>query len=61
VNTEQCSWVRDDSNDGDIWYTLCDRAFVFNADGPFENSFKFCPYCGRELRIDRPKHEEEDT
>lgn len=39
-----CAWTVDD--DG-IWNTGCGNAFMFEADGPHENGFKFCPYCGK--------------
>lgn len=42
-----CYWSEDD--DG-IWQTSCGNAFVFTADGPIENGFKNCPYCGRYLQ-----------
>lgn len=41
-----CTWEPDD--DG-IWNTTCKKQFVFNDDGPHENGFKFCPYCGKPL------------
>ena len=39
-----CKWSVDD--DG-IWNTDCGNAFFFDSDGPHENGFKFCPYCGK--------------
>ena len=45
-----CSWhVEEDGCD--IWRTGCGNAFVFNCDGPVENGFDFCPYCGGEIRM----------
>jgi len=45
-----CSWhVEEDGCD--IWQTGCGNAFVFNCDGPAENGFEFCPYCGGEIRM----------
>jgi len=36
--------------DGDIaWQTTCANMFVFMCDGPDENHFNFCPYCGGKL------------
>lgn len=40
---KSCTWAVDD--DG-IWQTQCGNAFYFEVDGPHENKFKFCPYCG---------------
>lgn len=42
-----CAW----SYDSDGFYkTQCDNAFVFIADRPKQNGFRFCPYCGREIK-----------
>ena len=32
-----------------IWQSGCGQSFVFCADGPKENSFRHCPYCGGAL------------
>lgn len=42
----RCDWTVDE--DG-VWQTGCEHAFQFNDDGPKENHFKFCPYCGSHL------------
>lgn len=39
-----CAWVVDD--DG-LWRSSCENVFFFDTDGPHENGFKFCPYCGK--------------
>lgn len=41
-----CQWGDDEEG---IWNTGCGELFQFDADGPRENGFKFCPYCGKEL------------
>jgi len=47
----ECYWIEDNTpNDSIIWQTTCANAFEFSADGPKENSFKFCPYCGGKLK-----------
>ena len=43
-----CEWFEDDPDYG-VWQTACGNAFCFEADGPAENEFKFCPYCGGTL------------
>src|SRR5690554_6503205 len=44
---DTCVWYADE--DG-VWHTDCGDAFVImNLDGPAENGFQHCPYCGREL------------
>jgi hypothetical protein len=45
---DKCKWTYDD--DG-YYDTSCDNAFVFISDGPLENDFKYCPYCGREIEV----------
>ena len=43
----KCRWKEDE--DG-VWETACNEMFVFEADGPKENGFLFCPYCSGDLR-----------
>lgn len=38
-----CKWQQ---NDDGQWDTGCGQIFEFTADGPEENGFAFCPYCG---------------
>lgn len=38
-----CEWFLDES----VWQTDCDNLFQFSSGSPTENSFKFCPYCGK--------------
>ena len=46
-----CTWTRNDDEDDSYWAAACcDRLFVFNDGGPVENGFRYCPYCGRELK-----------
>ena len=47
----RCEWTPDD--DG-TWNTGCGNSLVFIAQGPAENNFKFCPYCGGSLRENPP-------
>ena len=42
----QCQWTED--ADG-VWESACGEMFIFETDGPRENGFLFCPYCGRKL------------
>ena len=44
----ECAWKEDDEVG---WKTDCGEAFVFNDDGPRENRFSFCPYCGGVLKL----------
>jgi hypothetical protein len=40
-----CEWTLDEADYG-CWSSGCGHAFEFTTDGPKENGFKFCPYCG---------------
>ena len=46
---DKCTWTYDEYCD--YWETECNEAFVFAADGPVENNFTYCPYCGREIEV----------
>lgn len=39
----KCRWAQ---NEDGQWDTGCGQIFEFTADGPEENGFAFCPYCG---------------
>lgn len=43
-----CVWSH---NGCDVWETSCAQAFEFIDDGPKENSFKYCPFCGGTIEI----------
>ena len=44
-----CEWSGDPYSS--TWETECDNAFVFNDEGPEENGFRFCPYCGGKMVV----------
>jgi hypothetical protein len=48
---KHCEWVAPEAADYDVWQTECRNEFMFESDGPLENCFKFCPYCGGEMSI----------
>ena len=41
-----CNWREDEYR---LWHTDCGDIHEFFADTPEENSYRFCPYCGRVL------------
>lgn len=41
-----CTWTEDE--DG-LWNTTCEEIFQTIDGTPSENSFRFCPYCGKPL------------
>lgn len=47
-----CGWQPDEYG---YWDTDCGRTFCFEADGPNENEFRYCCYCGKVLKVRRPE------
>lgn len=46
-----CRWVEDEPAidwEG-IWGTDCGHSFIFDEEGPEENEFKCCPFCGKPI------------
>lgn len=39
----------------DYWSASCGEDFIFTDGGPIENGMKFCPYCGKPLKVEPPK------
>ena len=44
---DKCKWTYTNDYDDSYYETGCDKAFVFFNDGPLENDFIYCPYCGK--------------
>ena len=45
---ETCLWEFDEHHG--FYETGCKNAFLFETEGIKENKFKFCPYCGKEIK-----------
>jgi hypothetical protein len=45
---KNCVW----SEDNDVWQTGCKEEFQFTNDGPKENGFNYCPYCGLPIKLE---------
>jgi hypothetical protein len=45
-SSPECEWKCDPNPDCEVWETTCGEAFQFETDGPTENKFRFCCYCG---------------
>jgi rRNA maturation endonuclease Nob1 len=60
--TETCKWRKNGFHmaEHNFWETSCDNLFQFNNDGPKENHFVYCPYCGKEIKIIAEEPEDED-
>jgi hypothetical protein len=54
MRKRMCVWEEDE---GGNWWTSCGNAFIFEDEGPVENGFRYCPYCGR-LLWEQPYWEE---
>ena len=54
----ECIWTEDE--DG-LWWTACKEIHEFFDGTPIENSYRFCPYCGKALVEKRFEYEEEDV
>lgn len=53
---EACEWSTD--FDG-IWHTACKNAHVFIDGGPVDNTYIYCPYCGKRL-AELPYEDDDD-
>ena len=44
-----CEWKY---NDSEYYFeSSCDHLHIFMSDGPKENAYEFCPYCGKRIKI----------
>jgi hypothetical protein len=44
AKSSDCSWAVDENG---IWSSACGNTFQFETEGPRENRFRLCPYCGK--------------
>jgi hypothetical protein len=49
ITRRTCLWIHDE--DADKWDTECSEAHCFFEDGPRENHYRFCPYCGKPIEL----------
>ena len=48
-NDNPCIWKKDSKHQmmvGTSWLSSCEEMHTFFLDGPKDNGFDFCPYCG---------------
>jgi hypothetical protein len=55
---DTCTWTQDESLE--YYKTECGKAFYFNYEGPTEQEYLFCMFCGKKL-VDVPYIEEEEV
>ena len=44
-----CEWKYNDTEY--CWESSCDHFHIFMSDGPKENEYGFCPYCGKKIKV----------
>lgn len=51
-----CGWT---ANGDGLWDTGCGHVFEFIAEGPDENSFAHCPFCGQKINASNCSDDDE--
>jgi len=54
-NSVICEWQEPDIMSDGVWETCCGNAHQFFVDGPAENKYWFCPYCGKRIAVMKGK------
>lgn len=49
VSDDVCEWKYNNSEY--YWESSCENLHIFMSDGPEENGHKFCPYCGKKIKV----------
>lgn len=49
ASDDVCEWKYNNIEFG-VWKSSCDHLHIFMADGPKENEYSFCPYCGKKIK-----------
>ena len=49
VSDDVCEWKYKDTEY--YWESSCEHLHIFMADGPKENEYDFCPYCGKKIKV----------
>ena len=49
ISDDVCEWKYNDTEY--YWESSCDHLHIFMSDGPKENEYEFCPYCGKKIKI----------
>ena len=48
VDDDVCEWRY---NDSEYYFeSSCEHLHIFMSDGPKENKYEFCPYCGKKIK-----------
>ena len=49
ISDDVCEWKYNDTEY--YWESSCDHLHIFMFDGPKENEYDFCPYCGKKIKV----------
>ena len=49
ISDDVCEWKYNNSEY--YWESSCEHLHIFMSDGPEENEYKFCPYCGKKIKV----------
>ena len=49
VSDDVCEWKYKDSEY--YFESSCEHLHIFMSDGPKENEYRFCPYCGNKIKV----------
>ena len=49
MTDDVCEWKY---NDSEYYFeSSCEHLHIFMSDGPKENEYRFCPYCGKKIKV----------
>ena len=49
VSDDVCEWKYNDTEY--YWESSCEHLHIFMSDGPKQNEYSFCPYCGKNIKV----------
>ena len=49
VSDDMCEWKYNGTEY--YWESSCEHLHIFMSDGPKENEYDFCPYCGKKIKV----------
>ena len=48
ISDDVCEWKYNDTEY--YWESSCEHLHIFMSDGPKQNEYSFCPYCGKNIK-----------
>ena len=49
ITDDVCEWKYNYSEY--YWESSCEHLHIFMSDGPKQNEYSFCPYCGKKIKV----------